>query len=52
MAASTIFDEDMCTEGVTGNVIGFNAAISACEKGGQWQQALPLLDELHMAGVT
>ena len=30
--------------------ISTSAAISACEKGGQWQQALPWLDELHMAG--
>ena len=42
----------MCKEGVTGNVISFNAAISACEKGGQWQRALLLLDDMCMAGVT
>ena len=52
MAASTIFDEDMCTEGMTGNVIGFNAAISACEKGGQWQRALSLFDDMCKAGVS
>ena len=34
------------------NVISFNAVISACEKGGQWQRALSLLDDMHRAGVT
>jgi len=28
------------------DVIGYNAGISACEKGGQWQQALSLLREV------
>ena len=30
--------------GTTANVIKLSAAISACEKGGQWEQALVLLD--------
>ena len=38
--------------GVTRDVISYNAAISACEKGGQWQQALSLLSEMQDAGVT
>ena len=38
--------------GVAGNVIGFNAAISACGKGGQWQRALSLLDDMRKAGAT
>ena len=42
----------MCNECVTGNVIGFNAAISACGKGGQWQRALSLLDDMRKAGAT
>merc|ERR1711904_202411 len=38
--------------GVTPDVISFNAAISACEKGGQWEQALALLDKMRKNGVT
>eukprot|EP00973_Karenia_brevis_P021731 2988367-Karenia_brevis.AAC.1 len=30
-------------------VISFNAAISACEKGGPWQHVAPLLDEMWRA---
>ena len=37
--------------GVTRNVISFHAAISACEEGGQWQQALSLLAEMQDAGA-
>ena len=33
------------------NVITFNAAISACEKGQQPQQALDLLQELQLRGL-
>lgn len=29
------------------DVISYNAAISACEKGGQWQHALTLLSNLQ-----
>jgi pentatricopeptide repeat protein len=42
----------MRAAGVAPNVISFNAAISACEKGGQWQRALSLLEEMRAAGVT
>jgi pentatricopeptide repeat protein len=34
------------------NVITFSAAISACEKGGQWKRALSLLDEMRDNGVA
>ena len=44
--------EDIRRVGVTPNVISFNAAISACEKGGQWQQTSLLLVDMGMAGVT
>ena len=37
---------------MTPDVITFSAAISACEKGGQWQRALALLDEMRAARVT
>jgi pentatricopeptide repeat protein len=33
-------------------VITYNAAISACEKEGKWQQALALLDQMRDQGVT
>ena len=29
---------------LTSNVISYSAAMSACEKGGQWQRALELLE--------
>jgi pentatricopeptide repeat domain-containing protein 1 len=32
--------------------ITYSSAISACEKGGQWQQALALLDQMPEKGVT
>ena len=35
-----------------GNVTDFSAAISACEKGGQWQRALSLFDHMCKASVT
>ena len=38
--------EVSCRAGVTPSVISFDAAISACEKGGQWQQALSLLEDI------
>eukprot|EP00973_Karenia_brevis_P023875 3291610-Karenia_brevis.AAC.1 len=31
-------------------VITFDAAISACEKGGQWQRVASMLDEIHGPG--
>ena len=42
----------MCKAGVTMDVISFSAAISACEKGGQWQRAMCVLDDMLKAGVT
>jgi len=33
------------------NVISFSAAISACEKGQQWEQALQLLETMLWLGV-
>ena len=37
---------------MTLDVINFSAAISACEKGEQWQRALSLLKEMRLAGAT
>merc|ERR1712151_1120289 len=37
---------------VTRDVISFSAAISACEKGGQWERALSLLEEMRDMSVT
>ena len=33
------------------NIVNFGAAISACEKGGQWEEALKLLEEAQTRGV-
>eukprot|EP00973_Karenia_brevis_P064013 8895725-Karenia_brevis.AAC.1 len=33
-------------------MISFGAAISACEKGRQWQLVAPLLDEMHRGGLS
>ena len=38
--------------GAMRNVITHNAAVSACEKGGQWKQALSLLKGMQDAGVA
>ena len=39
--------EQMQEASVTSNVISFSAAISACEKGGQWHQALVVVKQLQ-----
>ena len=41
----------MRKSGVTANVISLTAAISACEKGGQWEQALRLLHKMSEIDV-
>ena len=38
--------------GVAPSAISFNAAISACQKHGQWQHALSLLGDICRAGVA
>ena len=38
-------------KGVERNTITYNAAISACAKGGQWEEALGLLSEMASKGV-
>jgi pentatricopeptide repeat protein len=43
--------EEMQAKGVEPDVITYNAAISACEKGGQWEKALQLLEEMQAKGV-
>ena len=35
--------------GVVPDVISFSAAASACEKAGEWQMALQILDEMPAA---
>eukprot|EP00973_Karenia_brevis_P078789 10935511-Karenia_brevis.AAC.1 len=32
--------------------MGFSAAISSCEKGGQWQRVAPLLAEMQSRGLS
>ena len=43
--------KDIRRAGVTRDMISFSAAISACEKGGQWQTTLSLLEDIRWAGV-
>eukprot|EP00438_Fugacium_kawagutii_P010387 Skav220387 [mRNA] locus=scaffold639:162903:163631:- [translate_table: standard] len=37
---------------ISADVISYNAAISACEKGGQWQQALTLFEAMPKAMIS
>jgi len=43
---------EMESRGITPNTISYSAAISACEKEGQWQQALILLREMESRGIS
>jgi pentatricopeptide repeat protein len=43
---------EMGSRGITPNVFCYNAAISACEKGGQWEKAGDLLREMDSRGIT
>ena len=52
MAAHFVADDRHLQDGVTPNVISFIAAMSTCEKDGQWQHALSLLENIYKAGVT
>ena len=40
----------MHAQGLEPSVTTYNAAISACENGSQWQQALELLAEMQASG--
>eukprot|EP00973_Karenia_brevis_P080821 11212780-Karenia_brevis.AAC.1 len=42
----------MRQRGLSPNVISFSAAISACEKCGQWQRVDPLVDEMRSRGLS
>ena len=42
---------EMREAGVMSNVISFNAAISACEKGSHWEEAQALLREMQDTGL-
>ena len=37
---------------VSVDVISFSATIPACEKGGQWQHTLSLLEVIRRAGIS
>ena len=39
--------EDLSERALEANLITYNSAISACEKAGEWQQALELLSTLQ-----
>ena len=41
----------MATASVEANTISYNAAISACEQGGEWQRARQLLGAMGQASV-
>ncbi len=43
--------ETMQARGVQPNVISYNAAISVCEKGRQWQLALQIMETMQAGGV-
>ena len=42
---------DMQTEGIPADTIIYCAAIRACEKGGQWQRVLQLMEDMQAEGV-
>eukprot|EP00973_Karenia_brevis_P028526 3931391-Karenia_brevis.AAC.1 len=42
----------MRSRGLSPNLISFNAAMSACEKGGQCQRAAPSLNEMRMGSLS
>ena len=44
--------EETQAAGLAPGVTSYNAAISACEKGQQWQRALELLEEVRAAGLA
>ena len=44
--------DEMRESGPAPSVHSFNAAITACEKAGQWERALALLDEMRARGVA
>ncbi len=51
MAARHDLLERFVSAGIKADVISYNTAISACEKGGQWQRALDLLERCEFAGI-
>jgi len=42
---------EMKARGLQPDVISYNAAISACEKGLQWEKTLELLSEMNSRGL-
>lgn len=42
---------EMLDAGLQPNTIMFSSLISACEKGGQWETALSLFDQMKVMGV-
>ena len=49
--ALALLFESMPTAKVQPNVISYNAAVSACEKGGQWQEAMTLFEAMPKAQI-
>jgi pentatricopeptide repeat domain-containing protein 1 len=42
---------DAQAKGLEPDVITYNATTSACKKGGQWEKALQLLEEMRAKGL-
>ena len=51
MAAGAAADEGHSSQRYPCDTITYNAAISASEKGGQWQWALQLMKDMEAEGV-
>ena len=51
MAAGAEADEGHASRRYPCDTIAYNAAISACEKGGQWQWALQLMEDIQAKGI-
>lgn len=43
--------QEMKEAGVPAGLIAHNAAIGACDKGGEWSSTLRVLGEMHAAGI-
>ena len=49
--ACLLLDRMQTASGLRPNIFSYSAAISACEKGGQWQQALTLFQDMLEGGI-
>jgi len=49
--ACLLLDRMQTASGLRPNIFSYSTAISACEKGGQWQQALTLFQDMLEGGI-